>query len=160
MQDVIYKLQRYSDNGNSTQGLLMILDNVKPVFKCYVLEDEYREEKVIGETRIDAGLYEIKKRQELTPLTKRYREKFDWFDYHLELQAVPRHDFIYIHIGNDEKDTAGCLLVQDKANNNTIEEGFNSSSTPAFKRIYLEISRRLDQGNRVFLRVCDEYELL
>lgn len=158
--DIFYKLQRYSDNGNSTQGLFMLLSSEKPVFKNYTLEDEHRDIKVSGETRIDAGLYEVKFREQDTPLTLRYRSKFDWFTYHLELQETPRHKYVYIHIGNDEDDTDACITVQDNANNNSVSKGFNSSSTTAFKRVYLEMSRSIEKGDRVFLRVCDEYELL
>lgn len=55
--------QRYSDNGNSTQGLFFLKASPPDVlhkWMCHCLEDEYRKEKVKGETRYDAGLYELK----------------------------------------------------------------------------------------------------
>jgi ribonucleotide reductase alpha subunit len=36
-------------------------------FLCYSLEDEYREDKILGETRIPEGEYEIKFRNNFTP---------------------------------------------------------------------------------------------
>jgi hypothetical protein len=53
-------LQRYSDNGNSTQGLWFEKVNGHLHWHSHVLEDEYRKIKVMGETRIDAGLWELK----------------------------------------------------------------------------------------------------
>lgn len=55
--------QRYSDNGNSTQGLFFMKPTppeTKLKFMSHCLEDEFRKEKVMGETRYDAGLYELK----------------------------------------------------------------------------------------------------
>lgn len=53
-------LQRYSDNGNSTQGLFFQKTTENHLFHSHSLEDEYREVKVMGETRFDAGTYELK----------------------------------------------------------------------------------------------------
>lgn len=148
-------LQRYSDNGNSTQGLLFELENNDLKFLNYTLEDENREVKIKGETCIPDGLYEIKFRKVLSPKTESYRNKFDWFTWHLEVQDVEGFEHIYIHIGNTEKDTDGCILVQDTANNNQIKKGFNGESTPAFKRFYNKLKRVLEEGERVYIQVRD-----
>ncbi len=146
-------LQRYSDNGDSTQGLLHVIDNNSLLFLNYTLEDEFREVKVKGETCIPNGLYEIAQRKVLSPMTERYRRKYKWFDWHLELQNVESFQNIYIHIGNKDEDTDGCILVQDNANNNTIKGGFNGSSLPAFERLYNLIRTELNNGLKVFIRV-------
>lgn len=55
--------QRYSDNGNSTQGLFFIKASPPEVlhkWMAHSLEDEFRKDKVMGETRFDAGRYELK----------------------------------------------------------------------------------------------------
>ena len=54
------KLQvlRISSEKDSTSGLLFDVTNGRK-FLCYTLEDEYREEKIMGETRIPAGTYEV-----------------------------------------------------------------------------------------------------
>ena len=136
MSDLVtLDVYRYSDNGNSTLSLLF----VNGAFFCHSLEDEHRDEKVKGETRIPAGTYMLGVQENATPLTKRYRSKYDWFENHLHVKDVPNFESIYIHIGNDEKTTDGCLVVADSANNNTITKGFIGSSTPAFKRLYEEI---------------------
>lgn len=153
-------LTRYSDNGNSTQGLLHVIDNNDLKFLNYTLEDEHRSVKVMHETCIPSGLYEVLQRKEITPMTERYRSKFDWFDFHLEIQNVEGFSGIYIHIGNKDEDTSGCVLVADNANNNTIKKGFNSSSTPAFERLYDLVRSELNNGGKVFIQIRDIENLM
>ena len=61
---------RFSSGTDSTNGMLLELDRTAPnphaegfrckrTFLAYTLEDEYRKEKVMHETRIPAGTYEI-----------------------------------------------------------------------------------------------------
>ncbi len=146
-------LTRYSDNGNSTQGIMHIMEKSKIRFLNYTLEDEFREVKIMHETCIPTGLYEIKQRKVLSPKTKRYRAKFNWFDWHLELQNVEGFENIYIHLGNKETDTSGCILVSDTANNNTVNDAFNGSSTVAFERFYNMVKDELKEGSKVFIRI-------
>ena len=142
------KGSRYSDNGNSTLGLFIIDDK----FECYMLEDEFREVKVKGKTRIPSGRYEIKKREVISPMTEKYRKQFSWFDWHLEVTGVPGFKYVYIHKGNTEDHTDGCLIVGDTVNNNQLERGFTGKSTQAFERIYKKISKALE-SERVFIKV-------
>lgn len=148
-------LTRYSDNGNSTQGLLHSIDNNSLMFLNYTLEDEHREVKIKGETCVPSGLYEVKQRQVLSDMTKDYRERYKWFDWHLELQDVEGFNYVYMHVGNKESHTDGCILVQDQANNNTVSKGFNGSSAPAFERLYNSVRSELNDGGKVFIRIRD-----
>ena len=142
---------RYATNEHATASLVFI----DGVFFCHGLEDQKQEVKVRGETRIPAGVYEVKFRLVMSPKTERYRALFPWFTYHLQLQNVPGFDYIYIHVGNDDDDTEGCLLVGDSINNLTIDRGFLGSSTNAFKRVYLLVKEALNAGERVFVEVAD-----
>ena len=57
---MILELLRISSQEDSTNGVLFAVnDNGDREFLCYTLEDEYRERKVKGETRIPAGEYAI-----------------------------------------------------------------------------------------------------
>lgn len=156
-------LQRFSDNRKSTLGLLFkkVMDGTveRLRFVCYVLEDEYREVKVKEETRIPAGFYELGIRQEVTDMTKRYQAKYPWFKKHIEIQKVPNFVGVYIHIGNTDADSAGCLLLGDNADNNQIGEGSISNSTNAFKRFYSEVYDLLEKGKKVCLTIKDEKAL-
>lgn len=135
----------------STQGALYI--DGTPF--CYTLEDEFREVKVSGETRIPAGEYEIQKRTELTPLTKKYRAKHSFFDYHLEIQNVPNFKYIYIHKGNIDDHTEGCILLGDSLNNNQITDGFLGHSTGAFTRFYQTVSEAISVGELIEILIED-----
>jgi hypothetical protein len=136
-----YILQRFSDNGDSTLGLLLkVLETKqgkKTVFQGYTLEDEQRAVKVSGETRIPAGIYTVDIQKVETPLTMKYRAKYPWFKNHLEVKNVPGFKGIYLHVGNYDENSDGCILIGDVASNNVIGDGSVSNSTIAFRRFYL-----------------------
>jgi len=140
---------RYSDNGESTLGLL----KVDGKFFCYTIEDEYRDVKVKGDTRIPDGIYKINLRNE-GGLTAKYAKRFPGIHRGmLWLRDVPNFKYIYIHVGNTDDNTAGCILVADNVNNNTITEGFAGSSRPAYVRLYKEILKALDALEEVIIEV-------
>ena len=157
-------LQRYSDNRDSTLGLLFEKksDNQGPklVFQNYVLEDEFREVKQSGETRIPAGFYELKIMEYETPLTKKYQAKYPWFKKHIEVTNIKNFKGVYCHIGNTDEDTDGCLLFGDNADNNRIGPGSVSNSTASFKRWYEVVYEHLESGKKAFIEVRDENYLL
>jgi len=133
------KVLRYSDNGESTLGLLFI----DGVFECYTLEDEARTYKVFNETRIPEGTYEIKLRTEGEHHAKYMRKFGDLHKGMLWLQDVPDFQWVLIHIGNDDDDTAGCLLVGSKSNNNQYGVGYIEGSTDAYTKMYEKVSKAL-----------------
>lgn len=153
-------LQRYSDNNESTLGLMFEKVQDKLRFENYILEDEYRAKKVAGETRVDAGLFELKIQEIVTPLTKKYRERYPWFENHIEITGLPRHTSVYLHIGNNDDDTDACPLFGDMANNNAVNEGEVTYSTQAFKRWYLKVYPHLKAGKRAWIEIRDEKHLL
>lgn len=155
-----YILQRYSDNRESTLGILFRESGGGTYMYGYTLEDEHRDVKVKGETRIPAGTYEIVINKSDTPLTLRYRAKYNWFKYHLMLKDVPGFQGIYLHIGNRGDNTDGCLLVGDSANNNRIGNGEISNSTACFTRLYSELYDYLAAGNKATITIRDEKHLL
>ena len=153
---VEYKLFRFSSGVESTLGLLHLQLDEGWQFKCFTLEDQHNEPKIPKETRIPAGRYEIKLRKVESPLTKKYRSKYPWFTWHLWLHDVPGFEFVYIHIGNTDDHTDGCILVGDGALSNANEEnGSVPSSRPAFRRLYDEILSAFDEGEQVFITIED-----
>jgi hypothetical protein len=139
-------LRRLRNNGGTTIGQLK-----DGFINMLTLEDEPREVKVMGETRIPAGTFEIKERKIISPKTEHYRKKYHWFNYHLMLQDVPGFNYVYIHIGNDDDDTEGCILVGEKEAYWKIEQ-----STSAFTRLYHYIMGAITAGERVFISIIDE----
>lgn len=145
------ELLRYSDNEESTTGLL----KVNGKFFCYTIEDEYRDVKVKGETRIPEGTYKIDLRNE-GGLTQKYAQKFPGIHKGmLWLRNVPNFQYIYIHVGNTDDNTDGCILVGDSVNNNTIADGFIGSSRPAYTRLYKAIISAMETGEDVEITIKD-----
>ena len=138
---------RYSHQEEDTLSLIF----VDGKFFCYGLEDEYRSQKVKGETRIPEGCYALDFLEQDTPLTLKYRDRYSWFTHHLEVKDVPNFSNIYIHIGNKEGDTAGCLLVGNEVNSNTEGYGFLKNSRVTFEKLYKQISKRLKKGDDIFI---------
>ena len=146
---------RFSSGEDSTSGLLFDISNGRE-FLAYTLEDEYRDSKKYGETRIPAGTYKIQLRT-VGGFHTKYSTRF--YDIHkgmLHIIDVPGFDFILIHCGNTDEHTHGCLLVGDTQNNNMVEEdGFIGRSTAAYKRIYPAIAKALEQGEEVTIKYID-----
>lgn len=158
--DLSYLLQRYSDNRESTLGLMFELVPAGLKFECYTLEDEARATKVPRETRIGAGHYELRLREEATPLTLSYRARFPkWFEWHIEIVGVSNFTSVYVHIGNDDDDTDACVLLGDIANNNQVATGFISASEAAYRRWYVKTLSHLKAGGRAAIEIRDELSL-
>lgn len=157
-------LQRYSmviANGGSTQGLLMEKTDSGNNFFCHTIEDEKRYVKVAGETRIPAGFYELKiwnNGQNANQWVIDHRAKYgDWFHFPIEVTNVPGFQGILIHVGYSEKDTDGCILLDDTIGNNTIDTGtIGGRSLDAVKRFYLKAYPELEAGRKVFLEIRNE----
>ena len=146
---------RFSSEKDSTSGLLFDVTG-KRKFLCYTLEDEYRTKKVMQETRIPAGKYEIKLRKE-GGFHKRYSKRYP--DIHrgmLHVTNVPNFKWILIHVGNTDEHTAGCLLLGDSQENNQIKtDGFIGKSSQAYVRVYDYIAKALDMGEKVTITYYD-----
>lgn len=156
-----FVLQRFSDNRDTTLGILLLRMQSKLLFQGYTCEDEYREVKVSGETRIPAGLYSIVIQKQETPLTLKYRKRYpNWFENHLMIDKVPGFTGVYIHIGNTDSDTEGCILVGDVADNNVIGAGSISASTQCFIRLYNILYHHLKEGGKATIEIRDENKLI
>lgn len=148
-----YVLQRFSSAKESTLGTIHLVRGAALTFRCFSLEDQYNSPKIPKETRIPPGKYEINLRNE-GGMTARYAERFDFHKGMLWLQNVPGFEFVYIHIGNDDDDTEGCILVGDGAQSNILDDGMVTSSVNAYKRLYREITQAL-QDEQVFITIQD-----
>ena len=149
------KVLRFSSQEDSTSGLLFLEKKSGLEFLCYTLEDEYRDSKVRGETRVPAGIYKVQLRQE-GGFNQRYSRKYG--NIHkgmLHITDVPGFEYILIHVGNTDEHTAGCLLVGDSQENNAIiKNGFIGKSSNAYKRIYPDIAKAI-QTEGVIIEYID-----
>lgn len=79
-------------------------------------------------------------------------------DFHLgmlELLHVPNYTGIFIHIGNTDDDTAGCLLTGNGAQYGSNAEVTLQYSTDAYRRVYPLIAAPLDAGEDVLIDIVD-----
>jgi len=146
---------RFSSQKDSTLGLLFEVTDAKREFLCYTLEDEYRDDKVMHETRIPAGTYEITLRT-VGGFNSRYSDRFA--DIHkgmLWVRDIPGFEYILIHCGNDDDDTSGCLLLGNTQTENIMSDGFVGSSSVAYKRIYTKVADVLEKGEKVEISYID-----
>jgi hypothetical protein len=154
-------LNRLYDNGRDTIGILYYLDSEEKLRYTFTLEDEYREIKIPGETRIPAGKYEIilrtegrtynkycdHRNQKIRELTRKYGI--------LQYKNIPGFKYILSHIGNDEDDTDGCILTGNKAHNNSRGRGYIEDSTEAYIYYVSAVYAGMDRGERCYITIMD-----
>ena len=150
---------RFSSGTDSTNGILLeVIEQGNDIdglwqqkkFLAYTLEDEQRDKKVFGETRIPNGVYKLGLRK-VGGYHGRYTKRFSHIHIGmLHVLDVPGFEYILIHCGNTDEHTAGCLLVGDSQENNQItKDGFIGKSTQAYKRIYPRIAEAIECGEEV-----------
>jgi hypothetical protein len=150
-------VKRFADNENATLGVLYI----NGVFECFTVEDEEREAKVRGETRVPEGTYAINLRSE-GGFHGRYAKKYGDMhkgmlcihnakDWKIEAKGMT-FQYILIHTGNTEKHTMGCLLVNDAVSGKTFS---GSSSVDAYKDLYPKVAQAILDGEKVTIEYID-----
>lgn len=150
-------VKRFADNRKASMGLFFI----NGIFETFTIEDEEREVKVKGETRVPNGTYGISLRSEGS-FHKRYVSKYGEMHKGMLcihnapnwkiINAGMEFQYILIHTGNTEKHTAGCLLLNDSISSKTFTGG---SSVDAYKRIYPKIAKAILDGERVTIQYLD-----
>ena len=144
---------RYYSADDYTLGMLLDETSGRK-FLAYTLEDEHREVKVAGETRIPAGTYNITLRK-VGGFHSKYSTKYgSMHKGMLWVRDVPGFEYILIHTGNTDEHTAGCLLV----GNTSDDKGVIGSSVDAYKRIYPAIAKVLTDGGSVEI-TYENYDL-
>lgn len=91
------KIHRKERVGDATIGELWVEGTL---FRCYVLEDVERTEKIKTKTAIPTGRYKL--RLSNSPRFGRVT---------LEVLEVPNFEGVRIHAGNTAEDTWGCPLI-------------------------------------------------
>lgn len=150
-------VKRFADNGDTTLGILYI----NGIFECFTVEDEERESKVRGETRIPEGLYDISLRTEGGYHSK-YTTKYGSMHHGMLcihnapnwkiVNAGMEFQYILIHTGNTDEHTMGCLLVNDAVSGKTFT---GSSSVDAYKAMYPKVAEAILRGEEVTIEYID-----
>ena len=151
-----YEVLRTSSGKDSTSGLLFEVSQNKRTFLAYTLEDEQRDVKVWGETRIPAGTYKLKLRTE-GGFHNKYASKYGNFHKGMiHVQDVPGFEYILWHTGNTDEHTAGCLIMGNTQTNNRIaKDGFIGSSVDAYKFVYPRVVSAIEAGIDVEVEYID-----
>ena len=142
---------------DATNGLLFI----NGIFECYTLEDQYQAVKVMHETCIPEGTYDIKFRK-TGGFHAKYSERYKNAHYGmLHIQDVPNFTYILIHTGNTDEHTSGCLIVGETQQDLEVsKDGFIGSSTVAYKKMYAKVAGQLLQGKPVSIEYTTINKLL
>ena len=142
---------------DATNGLLFIDGK----FECYTLEDQYQAVKVMHETCIPEGEYDIEFRK-TGGFHTRYSAKYGNSHYGmLHLQDVPGFSFILIHSGNTDEHTSGCLIVGETQQDLDLgKDGFVGQSVKAYKAMYRKVANELLQGKKVSIEYTKIQQLL
>ena len=140
------QVYRLNDDGKSTIGALYI----DKKFQCFTLEDTHNEPKVYGKTRIPEGSYEVTLRHEGT-MVKKYDDRYDGHDGMLWLRNVDSFEYVYIHVGNDDDDTDGCLLVGRGCNTHNVQTV--TGSVLAYKDLYPKVKEQIEAGYPVNIEI-------
>ena len=155
------ELYRFSSQNESTLGILYIVNDEtnQKDFLCFTLEDQKREVKVYGETRIPKGTYQIKYRKE-GGYHNKYSKRFPSIHRGmLEIRDVPNFTHILLHCGNTDDDTDGCLLVGNVVSQNITKNGFLGQSTDCYKRIYPILADILDTQKHLSIKIINFEEI-
>jgi hypothetical protein len=142
---------------DATNGLLFI----DGIFECYTLEDQYQAVKVMHETCIPEGTYDIKFRK-TGGFHAKYSERYKNSHYGmLHIQDVPNFTYILIHTGNTDEHTSGCLIVGETQQDLEVsKDGFIGSSAVAYKKMYAKVAGQLLQGKDVTIEYTTINNLL
>ena len=141
---------RHQFGTDATNGLLFI----DGVFECYTVEDQYQAVKVMHETCIPEGTYDIKFRK-VGGFNDRYSKRYKNAHYGmLHLQDVPNFTYILIHAGNTSDDSSGCILTTTTQTDlDSAKAGFGGQSQLAYKRMYDKVAKVLLQGKPVQIEI-------
>lgn len=143
-------VQRADDDDKATIGDIYINGD----HQGKTLEDTRRAIKVKGETRIPAGIYDIKLRAE-GGMHSKYAARYPWHRGMLHLQNVPGFTYVYLHSGNYHTHTDGCILV---GTSHGEKDGVHCvwGSREAYDKIGHMITSALLHGEAVTIEVRDE----
>jgi len=140
---------RFNSSDDFTNGILFDVSNNKREFLAYTLEDQEQTTKVWGETRIPSGKYNLSLRKE-GGFHTRYLSKFSNHIGMIHVDNVKGFKYVLWHIGNDDDDTAGCLLL-----GKTSQDNFIGRSTDAYKEVYKRVAPVIESGEEVTVTYID-----
>lgn len=157
------RVERFPSEADWTLSEFFINDIKKGVG----VEDEKREIKVHGETRIDNGIYELGLRisprfsksyfvDEHGNLSTTKSERFTKEHEMIWVMGVPLFEFILWHWGNSDDDTDGCYIVGSSFATFDKQKGV-AGSRVKYTEIYPLIWNIIQDNKKAGLKTYVEY---
>ena len=169
MKDIVFVVKRLPSEKDWTLSNFEVLSSGKKIAFGFGVEDEKRDVKVKGETRVPAGIYELDLRYS-PKFSKSYyvdkdgilsQVKNDRFNKEHELiwiKNVPNFEFVLIHWGNTDDDTDGCYIVGSTFSTFGTQKGVGGSRskyTEIYPKIYSLICEAEEKGTKVYIQYID-----
>lgn len=128
-------VNRHTYQSHFTAGTLL----VNGITLC-TLEDAVRKVKVMHKTAIPAGRYQVipwvfHSRYEIRPL----------------LKDVPNFTGVYVHVGNTDIDTSGCLLISKGYANGSL-----TNSRVGYSEFCDHLCQAWSEGKETWLTITDK----
>ncbi|WP_257670709.1 DUF5675 family protein [Parapedobacter tibetensis] len=142
MENAIIKMVRVAGGKNSTLSHLYI----GSLFRCYLLEDSIRKEKIQGLTCIPEGEYRLSLNHWAGMNTK-YAPKYPKLHRGMvEVTEIPNYQLVFFHIGNYHTQTAGCPLTGSYWQ--LLDGDYQViHSAAAYKYVYPLLVEEIQKGN-------------
>ncbi len=145
---MIWYLTRTEKGKDYTAGTIYP-QTARESYHCDTLEPQWRdyehgEKKVKGKSAIKAGTYEV-----ILTYSVRFKRLLPI------LLNVPQFTGVRIHRGNTAKDTEGCIPPGVSGGRGS---GYVTLSTQAEKKIVAMLQECINQGERVFLRIEENWQ--
>ena len=143
---------RIVSDSDTTIGV-MTLNNKFVGFTC---EDEFRLDKLPKETRIPAGTYKLELRIG-SPMAEKYKRRYgSWHTGMIWVKDVPNFSFIYLHTGNTDDHTEGCILVGYGAAAKPGDQMTISQSRAAYAQLANQLIPAIEAGESCTIQITDE----
>jgi len=113
---------------------------LKDDFFCYTYEDSKGQPGISSARRILAGKYPIGFEMNETDFTLKYRLKFNWFSFHLQVKKTGNDSTANIHCGATNTETINGILLQEEV----------------YEKLYKKIADLINAGETVFVQIYDE----
>ncbi len=151
------QLKRIAKKTTYTIGKLYI----DGAYFCDTLEDkdrglsssmsivEIKQKKISSETAIPTGTYQVV----MNVVSPKFKSssKYSFCGGKLpRLLNVPGYDGVLIHIGNTDKDSAGCILV---GQNKVVGQVINSTDT--FRKLYDVLSKANKKSEKISIEITN-----
>lgn len=148
---VLLSLLRYSDEGSFTKGMLFLKDE----FFCFTMEEPEGQPGIPLEGRVSPRKYPIGLDLDETAFALKYRQKFNWFKFHLQLKKTGKDPLAYIHCGGTDSETINGIMLVGNADESDLVAMLKNSEQ-LYGHLYSEITDLINKGEPVLMQIYNK----